>query len=753
MSTINAAGLLIFRLEKNQPEFLLINDTFNHRRHWTPPKGKVVGQEEVQQCAIRVTLDVAGLTIQDLQVDPDFSASIKYLSGTQAKNVTYYLARLVDPNRTFRMGAGMIHSWLPLENATDKAMYANMQTVLTDAHDYIEQNRARFAQPSPRARPAPVRPTGSSSPDEDRGDDTRRAYRPPHQRVVEGDAGNRRYPRADSGEYGSEGPRAPRPSGGRSYPTGEDGGPSSYRPPHQRRPYGPGSVDGGDAQGITYRMQSMRINHQSPNQSPTIGEGQPPQTGARPNPADSPLYKTRLCETFQTEGACPYGHKCTFAHGEAELRTRPNHGHDQGHHSQSPNPYYEDSGRSGPYGGGNPTQQSHRPNPADNPLYKTRICEKFMRDNFCPYGHKCTYAHGNEELQRRPAPQHPYPSYDNMGHSQHHHPQQQYQSQYDNQGHYTPSPYQSGYSHSGGMSSNRNREPILLEPRTPLAAPTSFMDMSANRQSLALASVETASSTQSPEQAQSPAAPEDAAKAKPSRKANKPKKSNTNGSDPRRPRIIAMDAEEMAKFTQPPPNLRDPAAHAAAAAATNTTSRAAQDELLINELRQLLPPTPVDSSTGGAKRSLTEIAKDITRFEFRHDIAKQQIFQLLIPALLDTPASLGSGPTPENIRLTLLHYKPLFSNYLKSASDQRLLLNAWDRFLTTYHSTAAMGGGAWLPKAAQVFKLNYDLDLIEEDVFLKWNAETPATSEIKKKVAPFIEWLSNAEEEDDDDSD
>ncbi|RKP35673.1 hypothetical protein BJ085DRAFT_13310, partial [Dimargaris cristalligena] len=107
----------------------------------------------------------------------------------------------------------------------------------------------------------------------------------------------------------------------------------------------------------------MRINHQSPNQSPTIGEGQPPQTGARPNPADSPLYKTRLCETFQTEGACPYGHKCTFAHGEAELRTRPNHGHDQGHHSQSPNP----------------------------------ICEKFMRDNFCPYGHKCTYAHGNEE--------------------------------------------------------------------------------------------------------------------------------------------------------------------------------------------------------------------------------------------------------------------------------------------------------------------------------------------------------------------
>lgn len=32
------------------------------------------------------------------------------------------------------------------------------------------------------------------------------------------------------------------------------------------------------------------------------------------------LKKTRLCDKFMTIGTCPYGGKCTFAHGFEELR-------------------------------------------------------------------------------------------------------------------------------------------------------------------------------------------------------------------------------------------------------------------------------------------------------------------------------------------------------------------------------------------------------------------------------------------------
>lgn len=34
-------------------------------------------------------------------------------------------------------------------------------------------------------------------------------------------------------------------------------------------------------------------------------------------------YKTQLCRNYQTIGTCFMGDRCTFAHGELELRDRP----------------------------------------------------------------------------------------------------------------------------------------------------------------------------------------------------------------------------------------------------------------------------------------------------------------------------------------------------------------------------------------------------------------------------------------------
>lgn len=36
------------------------------------------------------------------------------------------------------------------------------------------------------------------------------------------------------------------------------------------------------------------------------------------------LFKTTLCEKFSKTGHCPYGLKCRFAHGESDLRKKPN---------------------------------------------------------------------------------------------------------------------------------------------------------------------------------------------------------------------------------------------------------------------------------------------------------------------------------------------------------------------------------------------------------------------------------------------
>jgi len=63
-------------------------------------------------------------------------------------------------------------------------------------------------------------------------------------------------------------------------------------------------------------------------------------------------FKTEMCVKFQQLGACPYGKRCNFAHGEDELRGLSRH-----------------------------------------PLYKTRPCIPFIQTGKCPYGRRCNFIH------------------------------------------------------------------------------------------------------------------------------------------------------------------------------------------------------------------------------------------------------------------------------------------------------------------------------------------------------------------------
>jgi len=110
MDQKNAAGLIIYRHQRT-PEFLLINDSFAGRRHWTPPKGCAHGAQTAPQrglqvntplacgirgqghaysytlngedslkTALREAQELTGLSARDLRVEPSFSKTIKYAS-------------------------------------------------------------------------------------------------------------------------------------------------------------------------------------------------------------------------------------------------------------------------------------------------------------------------------------------------------------------------------------------------------------------------------------------------------------------------------------------------------------------------------------------------------------------------------------------------------------------------------------------------------------------------------------------------
>ena len=63
-------------------------------------------------------------------------------------------------------------------------------------------------------------------------------------------------------------------------------------------------------------------------------------------------YKTELCKKFQSNGKCPYGYKCRFAHGKEELISK----------LQGVN-------------------------------YKKKPCKTFNEKGYCPYGSRCSFRH------------------------------------------------------------------------------------------------------------------------------------------------------------------------------------------------------------------------------------------------------------------------------------------------------------------------------------------------------------------------
>ena len=71
--------------------------------------------------------------------------------------------------------------------------------------------------------------------------------------------------------------------------------------------------------------------------------------------------KSSLCKNFTEKGNCPYGSKCQFAHGPAELKCNSD------------------------------SQMS----------YKTRPCHSFLRKGYCCYGDRCNFLHVREENEMR----------------------------------------------------------------------------------------------------------------------------------------------------------------------------------------------------------------------------------------------------------------------------------------------------------------------------------------------------------------
>lgn len=92
----------------------------------------------------------------------------------------------------------------------------------------------------------------------------------------------------------------------------------SYKGRHCKKFYTEEGCPYGDSCTFLHDEQSRARESVAISVSPTVGSGYGVAVGGAPSQKPS-NWKTRICNKWETTGTCPFGSKCHFAHGLAEL--------------------------------------------------------------------------------------------------------------------------------------------------------------------------------------------------------------------------------------------------------------------------------------------------------------------------------------------------------------------------------------------------------------------------------------------------
>lgn len=149
MPVERSAGAVVYRIEKKEPKFLLIQhpDSRDAKTgkmrpgHWDFPKGHIEKGETTEDAARREVKEETG--ISNVEIIQGFKETTKYFikigEEKRMKFVAFFLAETKSP----RIKISYEHqnfTWLNFEDAYKKLTYRNAKSVLQKAHDFLSKN-------------------------------------------------------------------------------------------------------------------------------------------------------------------------------------------------------------------------------------------------------------------------------------------------------------------------------------------------------------------------------------------------------------------------------------------------------------------------------------------------------------------------------------------------------------------------------------------------------------------------------------
>ena len=133
-----SAGVVIFRMEKGIPKYLLLFTKFK-TEYWDLPKGNVEPGEKPRQTAEREAVEETGIT--DLKFVPSFKEKVRWFYRREGKlihkEVVYFLAE------TKAKEAKVSHEhekadWFTIEEALNILKHKDSKELLKKAHAFLE---------------------------------------------------------------------------------------------------------------------------------------------------------------------------------------------------------------------------------------------------------------------------------------------------------------------------------------------------------------------------------------------------------------------------------------------------------------------------------------------------------------------------------------------------------------------------------------------------------------------------------------